>query len=176
ENEFSEDDEMYGVKDYAAVAAWAGDKPIAVICVDNLMTQHPIDNDHLEALRLFSGYAGLAIENTRLNSALQNELAQQKQTEEREIHRRATLEKVVQLGKQVTEVSDLRTTLEKIWHGVHAELGFDRLAIYLYDQENNSIKGTLGTNNQGEIVEEWDYSRSLNTEKPNSFSRALAQP
>ena len=78
ENEFSEDHEMYGVKEYAAVAAWAGDKPIAVICVDNLMTQHLIDNDHLEALRLFSGYAGLAIENTRLNAALEDDLNHRK--------------------------------------------------------------------------------------------------
>jgi len=176
ENDFSEDNEMYGVKEYAAVAAWAGDKPIAVICVDNLMTQRLIDNDHLEALRLFSGYAGLAIENTRLNSALQSELTQQKEIEEREVHRRLMLEKVVQLGKQVTEVTDLKTTLERIWHGVHDELEFDRLAIFLYDQESHSVKGTLGTNNQGQIVEEWDYSRSLYTEKPTSFTRALGQP
>jgi len=176
ENDFSEDNEMYGVKEYAAVAAWAGDKPIAVICVDNLMTQRLIDNDHLEALRLFSGYAGLAIENTRLNAALQSELTQQKEIEEREVHRRLMLEKVVQLGKQVTEVTDLKTTLERIWHGVHDELEFDRLAIFLYDQESHSVKGTLGTNNQGQIVEEWDYSRSLYTEKPTSFTRALGQP
>jgi hypothetical protein len=176
ENDFSEDNEMYGVKEYAAVAAWAGDKPIAVICVDNLMTQRLIDADHLEALRLFSGYAGLAIENTRLNDALEKELDLQKQAEQQETHRREMLEKVIQLGKQVTEVSSLKTALEKIWHGVHDELGFDRLAIFLYDQESHSVKGTLGTNNQGQIVEEWEYSRSLYTEKPTSFNRALGQP
>ena len=76
ENEIGEDSEMYGVKDYAAVAAWAGDKPIAVICVDNLMTRRLIRNEDLEALRLFGGYAGLAIQNAHLNSALQNELLQ----------------------------------------------------------------------------------------------------
>jgi len=76
ENDIEEGNEMYGVKDYAAVAAWAGEKPIAVICADNLMTKRPIGNEELEALRLFAGYAGLAIENARLNHALQNELAQ----------------------------------------------------------------------------------------------------
>src|SRR6266498_933993 len=74
ENEFAEDHEMYGVKEYAAVAAWAGNKPIAIVCVDNLMSQRHIDNEHLEALRLFGGYAGLAIENAHLNTSLQNEL------------------------------------------------------------------------------------------------------
>ena len=99
-----------------------------------------------------------------------------KLAEAREDRRREILEKVVQLGKQVTKVSDLKTTLEKIWHGVHDELGFDRLAIFLYDQETHSIKGSLGTSEQGEIVEEWDYSRSLSQEKPTSFTRALEQP
>ena len=167
---------MAGVKDYAAIAARSGDKPVAVICVDNFITQRSISDEQLEALRLFAGYAGLAIENARLNDALQKELDFQKQAESREMHRREILEKVVQLGKQVTEVSDLKTTLHKIWHGVHDELGFDRLAIFLYDQKTHSIKGTLGTNDQGEIVEEWDYSRSLDTEKPTSFTRALEQP
>jgi len=76
ENQITEDSDMYGVKDYAAVAAWAGEKPIAVICVDNLLTNHPIGDEELEALRLFAGYAGLAIENAHLNQALQSELAQ----------------------------------------------------------------------------------------------------
>jgi len=176
ENSIEIEDEMHGVKDYAAVAAWAGDKPVAVICVDNFITQRSITDEQLEALRLFAAYAGLAIENARLNDALQKELELQKHAENQEMQRREMLEKVVQLGKQVTEVTDLKTTLERVWHGVHDELGFDRLAIFLYDQENHSLKGTLGTNNQGEIVEEWDYSRSLKTEKPTSFTRALEQP
>ena len=38
-------------------AAWAGDKPIGVICVDNLITGRSITEEQLEALRLFAGYA-----------------------------------------------------------------------------------------------------------------------
>jgi light-regulated signal transduction histidine kinase (bacteriophytochrome) len=78
ENEFSEADEMYGVKEYAAVAAWAGNKPIAVVCADNLISQRAMDSEQLEAFRLFGGYAGLAIENARLNTSLQNELQNKK--------------------------------------------------------------------------------------------------
>lgn len=75
ENNTSEDSEMYGVRQYAAVAAWAGDKPVAVICVDNLLSGNLIAAGKLEALRLYAGYAGLAIENARLNASLQSELA-----------------------------------------------------------------------------------------------------
>ena len=74
ENNIPPDHEMYGVKDFAAVAAWAGDKPVAVICADNLVTGRSISGEQLEALRLYCGYVGLAIENARLNESLQNEL------------------------------------------------------------------------------------------------------
>ena len=76
EHRIPEGDIMWGVKDFAAVAAWAGDKPVGVLCVDMLGTQRPIHTEQLEALRLFAGYVGLAIENARLNSALQTELTQ----------------------------------------------------------------------------------------------------
>lgn len=75
ENNIPPENEMYGVKHYAAVAVWAGNKPVAAITVDQLVTQRPILPEQLEALRLFAGYAGLGIENSRLNTALQKELA-----------------------------------------------------------------------------------------------------
>ena len=74
ENDIPSDNEMYGVKHYAAVAVWAGNKPVAAISVDQLITKRPILAEQLEALRLFAGYAGLGIENARLNMALQKEL------------------------------------------------------------------------------------------------------
>jgi PAS domain S-box-containing protein len=169
-----EDDDMVGVKDYAAVAAWAGEKPIAFLCVDNLVTGHPIREEQLEALHLFSGYAGLAIENAKLNQTLQNELEEQKRQEEREARRRTMLEKVVQLGKWVTQVNDLQTTLERIWHGIHDELGFDRLGIFLYNSERNSFDGTLGTNRQGQMTEEWD--QWFLSSEIDIFTRLLQRP
>jgi PAS domain S-box-containing protein len=57
---------MVGVKQHATVAAWAGERPVAVLTVDNLLTQRPIAEEQIEALRLIAGYVGLAIENARL--------------------------------------------------------------------------------------------------------------
>lgn len=79
EHHIPEGHEMHGVKDFAAISAYAGDKPVAVICVDQKISQQKISDEQLEGLRLFAGYAGLAIENARLNDALQYELTQ-KQT------------------------------------------------------------------------------------------------
>jgi len=175
ENNLPKSHEMYGVKEHAMFAAWVKDKPVAIIVVDNNITQRPITEHLLEALQLFIGYVGLAIENSHLHEALQSELDQQILAEENEASRRAMLEKVVVLGQKVTEVSNLRTSIERIWHGIHDELGLDRLAIFLYDQKTNTINGTLGTGNDGNVVEEWDYQRTLNMDKPTSFTRALEQ-
>ncbi len=58
--------EMYAVKNHATVAAWAGDKPVAVITVDNALSHRSMTEEQLEALRLFAGYVGMALENARL--------------------------------------------------------------------------------------------------------------
>jgi PAS domain S-box-containing protein len=171
-------DDMYGVKDYAAVAAWTGNRPVAVICVDNIITERPITEEQLEALRLFAGYAGLAIENARLNDAIQHELKMQRQAEEREVLRRTILEQVVQLGKKVTEASDLKTTLEKIWHSVHDDLGLDRQAIFLYNPQRNTMDGTIGTNTLGQMIDESSSSfpMDIGDTEPNDFRRVLGTP
>ncbi|MCL4868091.1 MAG: PAS domain S-box protein [Anaerolineae bacterium] len=74
--QFPDDHEMAGVKNHATVAAWTGEKPIAVITVDNVISQRPMSDEQLEALRLFVGYAGLALANAQL-------LDQIRQTEEK---------------------------------------------------------------------------------------------
>jgi len=102
------------------------------------------------------------------------DITEQRYAEERELRQRAMLEKVVHLGKVVTEVKDLHTTLERIWHGVHDDLGFDRLAIFLYNPERKSMDGTLGTDNQGRLVEEWDQWYPLS--ELAIFTRVLQQP
>ena len=104
------------------------------------------------------------------------DITSRKQSEELETKRREMLEKVISMGKQVTETQDLQNILERIWHGIHDEIGFDRLAIFLYDQSTNTVNGTLGTDNNGNIVEEWEYQRALDQERPTSFTRALEQP
>jgi PAS domain S-box-containing protein len=102
------------------------------------------------------------------------DITEQKLNEERKARQRMMLEKVVQLGKYVTAVNDLHTTLDRIWHGVHEDLGFDRVAIFLYNQERNSFDGTLGTDNDGRMVEEWDQWFPIS--EIAIFSRVLEQP
>ena len=178
ENEVPEGHIMEGVQDFAAIGAWAGTKPVAAICVDHKITGRSITEEQLEALRLFAGYAGLALENARLSEEIQNELSRQIQAKEKEEQRRLILEKVINTGQGVTEVHDMRTTLMRIWHGVHDELKFDRLGIYLFNPERNSMDGTFGTSDQGEMVDESHISISLqeDTQAARFFLQVIEKP
>lgn len=134
---------MRGVKHYAAVGVWAGDKPVAIIIVDQLISGRAITEEQLEALRFFAGYAGLAIENARLS--------------EREQKRREMMEKVIQIGKAITEqATDFRSTLFKIREIVRKDLDLDRAAIFLYDPSDDTLNGSYGTDRVGEPSEEWN--------------------
>ncbi|NUM46297.1 MAG: PAS domain S-box protein [Anaerolineales bacterium] len=81
-NQVTAENEMFGVKQHVSLAAWAGEKPIALIAADNLLTQRPITPEQLEGLQLFAGYAGLAIVNARWNAELGARVAER--TEELE--------------------------------------------------------------------------------------------
>jgi PAS domain S-box-containing protein len=83
------------------------------------------------------------------------DITEQKLIEEHTAFRQTMLEKVIRLGKDITEVSDLWTTLDKVWHAIHEELGFDRLSLFLYNRERNSMDSTLGTDTRGGMVKTW---------------------
>jgi PAS domain S-box-containing protein len=132
-------------------------------------------DEELRWIRIYANPIWNETENrlARVVGAVQD-ITEQKRAEEFEERRRAMLEKMIQLGKRVTEVNNLRTTLERIWHGVHDDLEFDRLAIFLYNPEHNSMDGSLGTNNEGQIVEEWNARFPITSD--DMFYRVIQKP
>ena len=66
-----EGNKMHGVGQHISVAAWSGEKPVALISADNLLTGRKIRPAEIEALQLFAGYAGLAIENATLHAEME---------------------------------------------------------------------------------------------------------
>jgi PAS domain S-box-containing protein len=105
------------------------------------------------------------------------DITERKLAEEYEQRRRVMLEKVINLGQDVTQVQDLRTTLKAIWQGV-SDLGFDRTGIYLYDPTANSVNGTFGTDFQGSMTDEWTSQISLAVESIESktFVKVVNDP
>lgn len=83
------------------------------------------------------------------------------------------LAKVIDLGKQVTEAGDLNTILDKIWNGVHDQLGFDRLGIFLYDPERYAMNGVIGTDRFGMKIA---TNVSFDVSKWSTFGLLLEKP
>ena len=106
------------------------------------------------------------------------DITEQKEVKEGEVRRQLMLEKVIHLGKQVTEVSDLRSTVEKIWHAVHDELEFARVAIFLYNADRKTMDDTFGTSNDGEMLDYWHLSFPLGKQAGviDAFTRVLEKP
>jgi PAS domain S-box-containing protein len=138
------DSEMAQVKQHVTVAAWAGEKPVAVISADNCLSQRRITEEQVEALRLFAGYAGLAIENARSNTLLEQRV------EQRTAELESTLRELEAFSYTVSH--DLRAPLRGMngfAHMLEAEYGENLPAPALgYIQK---IK--QNTKNMGELVD-----------------------
>ena len=155
------DHSMFGVKEHVVVTMKAGEKLVGFLCSDNLVTQRPITETQIEALRLFANYAGIAIENLRL-------------FDERE-RRTELLEKVWKVSREISRVADLKSCILKIRNAVINEFGFDRAAVWLYDPQTNMFCGTYGTGRDGGLTDEWnqrirgDRSVRKSLEQPSGF-------
>ena len=102
------------------------------------------------------------------------ELAERRHADEREQHQREMLEKVIHLGKTVTEVADVRTVLRRIWDGVRSDLDFDRVGLFLYNATHNTMEGAYGTDRSGAFFEAWDVKFELDPQA--FFYKVLSRP
>lgn len=93
---------------------------------------------------------------------------------EREAERRALLEKVIELGKAVTAKTDLNAAWREIHHSIQHGLGFDRVGLFSYDDHTRIIRGTYGTDRQGNIEDTRWFSQSVD-EHPD-WMDVLANP
>ncbi len=165
-HQHSADNEMYGVKQHVTLAAWVGEKPIGLIAVDNLISGRPILRENIEALQLFVGYAGLAIENARMNTSLEQRVAQ----------RTAELEMVVNEleGFSYTISHDLRAPLRGI-HGYLSimleEVGDD----LPYQAKTYLDKVRRNAHTMGELVDDLLAFLRLNRKEIRKVSFSIEQ-
>jgi signal transduction histidine kinase len=106
---------------------------------------------------------------------VQRELVERKQAEKREQDRRKSMETVIRIAKNVTEVTDLRTTLWRIWDGIKNGLDFDRVGLFLYNALNETMEGSYGTDRSGKLTEEWDIKFKID-DANSVFHKLLHQP
>ena len=121
----SPNNEMRGVKQHIMLAAWAGGAPMALIAVDNLITKKPITPADIEAIQLFAGYAGLAIQNARLHSGLEA-LVEERTTALRKS------EKSLQLF--LDTANDLIQSLDESGHYIYVNQSWCRTLGYTFEE------------------------------------------
>ena len=97
-----------------------------------------------------------------------------KQAEIRDMNHQAWLEKVVELGKKVTQVNDWQTCLTTIHQSIREGLKFERVGLFLYDEEQDVVYGCLGTTLAGEIEDISHFSRPVDVE--GNFREVLNAP
>jgi len=131
----------------AIAPLWRGNRVIGYISVDNYLEKRPFSQELIELLSLYA---------TSISH-----LVIRKQAEVKAVQRRDMLEKVVELGKRVTQVADLRECLMRIHESIQNGLGFDRVGLFLVDEPNELILGSYGTDREGHITEEWGVNFSL---------------
>ncbi len=138
-----------------------------------------------EQIRLFETLAvqvGIAVEKVRLIDRLQQELIERKRAEteariERDLvaERRQLLEKVLDIGKQTAQITDLQACLQKTYDCVRYEIGFDRVGLFLFDGKTSTIRGVLGTNPDGCKVDNSWFVQTL-PESGHGWKTALEHP
>ena len=144
---FDEEKRVVGEGWNVLAPLWRGDQVIGYIGADNLLGKRPFSPELLELLGLYA---------TTLS-----QLIVRKQEETKAQQRREMLEKVVELGKYVTQVADLRECLLRIYQSVKTGLNFDRVGLFLYDESNQLLLGTFGTDKVGNLREEWDLKLAV---------------
>jgi len=82
---------------------------------------------------------------------------------------------VQELSRDLAKITRLGELYKKAVAGLLAPLGFDRAALFLYDELTHEMIGTWGTNDHGALSDESAYRAFIGVEK-SFLAEALAEP
>ena len=136
-----DDNSMEGVKQKIVCSAWAGNKPVAFLSADNLFSQRPFTDEQVEALQVFAGYAGLAIENARWKGELEERVIERTiQLQESNANLSALAESSLALNKTL----DLDEVLDHVLIQARRMVPCRTLSISLREEDKIWVARRLG--------------------------------
>jgi signal transduction histidine kinase/CheY-like chemotaxis protein len=128
---------MRGVRDHAVVHLRASGQSVGFIGVDNLISGRPIHHEDVQQLLPFAHQAATAIQKAKL-------------LEERErIMKRQN--RLMEISAAFNSSEDLSKILRLVRDTVVNECGFDRAGVFLFDKRCKVMRGTWGTDQDGNL-------------------------
>ena len=130
-----ENERMRGVDDHGVVRMQANGQTVGFITVDNLITQRPISEKDLADLLPFAAQAAGAIFKSQVLSQSEKVVAQQR--------------RLLDLTAMMNGSMDLREVLRLVRDAAVEHGGFDRAGVFLFDASTSTMRGTWGTDRNG---------------------------
>ncbi len=130
-----ENERMRGVDDHGVVRMQANGQTVGFITVDNLITQRPISEKDLADLLPFAAQAAGAIFKSQVLSQSEKVVAQQR--------------RLMDLTAMMNGSMDLREVLRLVRDAAVEHGGFDRAGVFLFDASTSTMRGTWGTDRNG---------------------------
>ena len=124
-----------------------GSRMVGVLCVDNLLTGRTIHDEDINALLEFADQAASAIRNARLLE--ETRLAKERQ------------ERLSNLASAIGAATALNAILRMVRDGIVTAGGFDRAGVFLYDSTTHLMRGTWGTDREGNPQDISDESHDI---------------
>jgi signal transduction histidine kinase len=150
---------------------------IGAMYVENRSKAGRFSEEDLPPLEFFSAQASVAIDNADLNDrnlelyeSAQLELAERRRLEEKDQRRQEWLAKVIEAGKALVLVTDLKMCLLLVREITVNSLGFDRVGFWLYDPEKEEIHGTFGVDRLGNFQDEFHLRNPFIPDKGNPLA------
>lgn len=138
----------------AMTAMWDGDALIGIIAADNLLNHAPLTTMMLELMNLYAETLGHLVTRKRTEQALR----------EAEENNRLFVERLRHLHEVTMElalVDNLETLYRRAVELARTRLGFDRMGLFLFDDDQQELVGTFGTDDHGQLRDERFFHQNL---------------
>ncbi len=144
---------------HVVTGLWDGESIVGYLFADNLLRHRPYTEQEGELLSLYAATLGHLCTHLRI----ENTLARRRRAANVFLSKMAALSSVT---AQLTR----STTLDELCRNAiilgRTELGFDRLGLWFSDDESDRLCGTYGTDEQGNLRNEWGRVMSLEDDFP----------
>ena len=144
---------------HVVTGLWDGESIVGYLFADNLLHHLPYTDQEGELISLYASTLGHLCTHLRIEGTLENR------------HRAANvfLNKMATLSSVAAQLTRSPTLNELCRNAIilgRTELGFDRLGLWFTGDDSDLLRGTYGTDEQGNLRDEWGRVMSLEEDFP----------